>query len=361
MAISFTPAALTVDSEVLRLLEAVSRNQGLLSAQEHSLDDHRQMEAVAAIDAVHFSTKIEGNHLSRDQVTRALQAKKRQPRSRDLREILNYSRARKSAKEWVRMGRPFSEEWVLLHHKELLQGIVRGKLRGHYREARCVIQDSRSGAVVYMAADARDVPPLMKGLLRWLREQSVRKASALLTAAQFHFQLVTIHPFMDGNGRLARLLSNGILLAGGYEVERFAALEKQHEMDRAAYYRALRSLQAQNYYDIPSEQDIRPWAVYWLKCLLSTYEEALERVSGARPAMLASSSLPFENRLKQAESLFHRHRRLRAAEYADLMGLARTQAVADLNRLVDAGILERVGGGRSTVYRIRAKGLLNNK
>jgi Fic family protein len=204
-----------------------------------------------------------------------------------------------------------------------------------------------------MAADAKDVPTLMKGLLAWLRKQRISGTSPLLTAAQFHYELVTIHPFMDGNGRIARLLTNGILLSGGYDVEQFAALEKQHEKNRAAYYQALRSLQAHNYYDIPQGKDIKPWITYWLKCLLATYDEALTRISGIKSSQVSSHPPTFDDRLKKAESIFRKHLKLRASEYADLMGLARTQAVADLNRLVEDGVLERVGGGRSTVYQIR--------
>ncbi len=356
MAIEFIPSPISIDSEVLQLLEAISRKQGELSAHPHSLQDQQEIETIATIDAVHFSTKIEGNHLSRDQVTHALKSKEPKSLNHDLREVLNYSRARKIAREWVTKNKPFNDEWVLSHHKELLNGIVKGKLRGHYRDAQCVIQDSKTGAVVYMAADSKDVPALMKGLLTWLRQQRTLSTSPLLMAAQFHFQLVTIHPFMDGNGRIARLLTNGILLSGGYDVERFAALEKQHEKDRAAYYLALRSLQAHNYYDIPYRQDIRTWVTYWLRCLLATYEEALARVFGVKPASTSTHPPTFDDRLKKAESLFRRHLKLRASEYADLMGLARTQAVADLNRLVEVGTLERVGGGRSTIYKTK-----NNK
>lgn len=353
MAIEFIPSTISIDSEILQLLETISRKQGELSAHKHSLQDQQEIESIAAIDAVHFSTKIEGNHLTRDQVTQALKSKEPKSPNHDLREVLNYSRARKLARDWAIKSKPFNNEWILTHHKELLDGIVKGKLRGYYRDAQCVIQDSKSRTIVYMAADAKDVPSLMKGLLTWLRKQRISGTSPLLTAAQFHYELVTIHPFMDGNGRIARLLTNGILLSGGYDVERFAALEKQHEKNRTAYYQALRSLQAHNYYDIPQGQNIKTWVAYWLKCLLATFDEALTRVSGAKPAQTSQYPPVFDDRLKKAESIFRKHLKLRASDYADLMGLARTQTVADLNKLVELGVLERVGGGRSTVYKVK--------
>jgi Fic family protein len=351
----FTPSRITIDSEILSLMEAISRKQGELDRVQRNTREDSRFESMAAVDAVHFSTKIEGNTLSRDQVTQALQTKKPRASVRDLNEVLNYARVRQMVREQVLKSKSLflNDDWVLKHHAELLKGIVKGRLRGHYREAQCVIQDSKTHAIVYMAPEWRDVPVLMKELLSWLKRQRLNGGSHLLLAAQFHFEFVTIHPFMDGNGRLARLLTNGILLAGGYDVGQYAALEKQHESDRAHYYRALRSLQSNNFYDIPASQDIRSWVEYWLRCLLATYEEALARVGGGSTGSSPQSSFPFDERLSKAETLFRRHRRLSASQYADLMSLGRTQAVADLNALVSAGILERLGGGRSTIYKLK--------
>lgn len=350
----FKPSQLTVDASIIGLLEAISRKQGQLSGLSRYVQDDLRIAGVAAVDAVHFSTRIEGNALTRDQVTQALEKGKVRKTSRDLREVLNYARARRESRAWVHQGKPFNDEWVLQHHAALLNGILKGKLRGHYREAQCVITDARSREIIYLAPQWQDVAPLMKGLLGWLRSQRAKQASVPLIAAQFHFEFVTIHPFMDGNGRLARLLTNSVLLAGGYDVEGYAALEKQHELDRVGYYAAMRGLQAGTYYDIPPNQDIRTWITYWLKCLADTYDEALERV-GAIQADPQELIVPSHDRLKRARSLFQKHGSLRAAEYADLTSLARTQAVADLNSLVKEGVLERVGGGRSTAYRVKKR------
>lgn len=354
--IQFVPSAVSIDSEILSLLEFISRSQGELSAYKRNIQYDVHIESVAAVDAVHFSTKIEGNPLSRDQVTLALQSNKKIHASkRALWEVLNYSRVRRSVREWSLKEKPFSEDWILEHHTELLKGIVKGRLRGFYREAQCAVKDSKTNAILYMAPEWRDVLHLMKGLLSWLRKQLKSKASPLLVAGQFHFEFVTIHPFMDGNGRLARLLTNGILMSKGYDVERYAALEKQHELNRSEYYRALHTLQGNNFYDIPPHQDIRSWIVYWLNCLRQTYDEAKSRVLDPAIDVHALPLRSTDDRLLKAQALFNRHQKLRASDYADLMGMGRTQAVADLNRFVEAGILKRIGGGRSTVYQILKK------
>ncbi len=349
----FSPSKIALTPEILALVGAISHKQGLLTAQQRHIQNESRIESEASIDAVHFSTKIEGNTLSRDQVTEALGSRKSKAPTRDLREVLNYAHARRSVREWAQRGKPLNDEWVLSHHALILRGIVKGKLLGHFREAQCVIKDSKSRATVYMAPEWREVAPLMKGLLAWVRTQRTEGSHALLIAAQFHFEFVTIHPFMDGNGRLARLLGNGLLMLAQYDVERYAALEKQHERDRTAYYRALRSLQADTYYEIPPGQNIQSWVTYWLRCLDRTYDEALERLLDLPLASISDQPLEIDDRLKKAEAIFRRHKKLRAGEYADLAGLGRTQAVADLNALVEAKVIVRVGGGRSTIYRLK--------
>ena len=191
----------------------------------------------------------------------------------------------------------------------------------------------------------------MEGLCKFLQKSRIDKTSPLVLAAIFHYEFVTIHPFMDCNGRLARLVANAILSTGGYEVEKYAALEKQHEKNRSLYYQSLQSVQTPNYYDIPPNQNITPWVIYWLECLRATYREALTRISPYATADFPEA-LALNDRLARAISLFKRHVTLKAQDYALLMGLERTQAVADLNILMDKKIIERIGGGRSTKYKV---------
>jgi len=359
--LEFIPSQIILNSNILRLLEAIAKKQGELGIFSQNVANQFFMQNIAVVDAVHFSTKIEGNRLTRDQVTKALETKGLKPKNREMREILNYSKARRMVTEWALSPRPYDSKWVLVHHKQILEGIVKGKLRGYYREAQCVIQDSKTRGIVYMAPQWKDVPSLMDGLLVWLRRQFILGGNPLLVAAQFHFEFVTIHPFMDGNGRLGRLLTNGILLRGGYSLERYAALEKQNENSRNEYYHALRMLQCGNYYEIPRKQDITNWVIYWLECVLRAYDEALHRISGFTLQTQGLDivedlySVTSKIRLERAKGLFRQHGSLRASEYADLMALGRTQAVEDLNSLVKIGYIKKAGGGRSTIYAIIKK------
>src|SRR4051812_10205202 len=109
--IDFVPSHVTIDLELLQLIEAISLKQGELSAIRRDVRDDNEIESIAAVDAVHFSTKIEGNPLTRDQVTQALESKRIKVATRDLNEVLNYSRTRRMVREWALKRKPLNNDW----------------------------------------------------------------------------------------------------------------------------------------------------------------------------------------------------------------------------------------------------------
>ena len=337
-----------LSGQILSLLARVAEKQGALNTMKLHVQDVSYIYRLANVDAVHFSTKLEGNLLTHEEVTRALNKKGLQT-GRDIKEVLNYGKARAFLFAQASKQIRYSESLLLETHKLLLKGIVVGKLLGNFRQAQNVIQDSRDLSIVYMPPMPDDVPDLMDALNRWCYRSSREDISVFIIAAMFHYYLVTIHPFMDGNGRTARVLANFWLQSNECDVARYAAIEKQHEANRNAYYTALRTLQAPTYYDIPADIDLTPWLQYWLSCLNATYDEALDRCR-TRQADPMLDKVTLNQRLQYARQLFKKHRELRAIDYQLLTGVERTQAVADLNQLERIKLIRRIGGGRSTKY-----------
>jgi Fic family protein len=337
-----------ISPKIVEEIEIISRMQGELR-QNPALPVNLEAIGLAAVDAVHFSTKIEGNPFTHKQVTDALRGRlKSHKDQRSFKEIINYSKARNYLLGQSGKSGRLNTLLALKTHDLLLQGIVTAKLRGCFRKAQNVIRDSKTNSILYLPPEYRDVSELIKGLIAWVGGEILKKTSILLIAPVFHYRFVTIHPFMDGNGRAARLLTNYLLYSSGYTVQQFAAIEKQHEIDRALYYKSLYTCQAGNYYEIPEDLDITGWIEYWLTCLEATYKEAAGRTSMEKKSF---SDFPdLDLRLKKALGLFKQHKRIKAGEYQGLMGLGRTQAVADLNALIKLKLIKKIGGGRSTVY-----------
>lgn len=339
-----------ISNSLIKKLTDASAKEARLKSIILSANTKLEISYIANVDAVHFSTKLEGNQLTYKQVTDVLHNKTLNIKhERDLTEVINYSKARSVLFNKALKQTTLNKLLVQDTHKILMNGIVTGKLCGYYRESQNVIKDSSSGKIVYLPPETIDINPLLESLYLWITNSYFENVSPYIIAAIFHYYFVTIHPFIDGNGRIARLLSNYILLTQGITLPEYASIEKQHENNRTIYYQQLSKLQAHTFYDIPKDIDITSWLDYWLNCLLHTYDEALTRCENQSTT---EKEALFDTRLQKAISLFKKHKKLKASQYQALMGLGRTQAVDDLNKLITEQIISKHGGGRSQVYQI---------
>lgn len=129
-----------------------------------------------------------------------------------------------------------------------------------YRDAQNVIRDSRNKAIVYLPPEAKDVAPLMQQLVAWI--SATNQPPVPLRAAIAHYQYAAVHPYYDGNGRTARLLTTLILHPGGYGLKGLYALDEYYARDLKGYYEALTLGPSHNYYMGRVEADITPWVAY---------------------------------------------------------------------------------------------------
>lgn len=184
-------------------------------------------------------------------------------RERDVREVDNYWHAMLQVEDWVRTGAPVSEANVRRLHAIVEHGLVR-RNPTPYREQQNVIRDSATRRLVYMPPEHVDVAPLMADLVRWVAEQEREQLPTPVLAGLAHFQFVTIHPFMDGNWRTARLLATWLLHRGGFGLRGFYSLEEFHARDLPAYYDALATHPEHTYYMGRPDVDLTPWVDYFV-------------------------------------------------------------------------------------------------
>lgn len=113
-------------------------------------------------------------------------------------------------------------------HVKTIHGLVMdGKEKPtRYRDGQNVIKDSSNGNIVYMPPEPSDVPALMKNLIAWINKEK-RELPVPIIAAIAHYQFATIHPYYDGNGRTARLLTNLILHKSNYGLKGIYSLERR--------------------------------------------------------------------------------------------------------------------------------------
>src|SRR5437773_526118 len=158
-------------------------------------------------------------------------------------------------------------------HKRLVEGVRGGAGNpGRYREIQNYVVNSRTREVIYTPPSPEQVPPLMGELVEWIRGETA--IHPVLGAGIAQFQLVHIHPFVDGNGRTSRLLSTLCLYRAGYDFKRLFTLSEFYDRNRSDFYRAIQSVREE-------EMDLTSWLEYFVGGLATQLDDVKARGTAA--------------------------------------------------------------------------------
>ncbi len=260
----------TITNAIAGGLARIERARGFLDAATLSEAWLRRMSERALLLEAHHSTHIEGTRLTLDQSTRLL-AGEAVPSADadDVRELLNYRAAFDLVSDYLNSGDPITEGLIREIHRRLVQGVRGGSARpGEYRLAQNYVVNAATRAILYTPPPPGDVPELMRDLVAWLNMPS--DIHPVLVGGIAQYQLVHIHPFLDGNGRTSRLLSTLCLYRTGYDFRRLFTLSEYYDRDRPAFYRAIRAVAL-------DELDLTPWLEYFVAGLDIQLAEVRER------------------------------------------------------------------------------------
>jgi Fic family protein len=300
-----------------------------------------KLRETARLLSTHYSTQIEGNRLTLDEAKRVIQKDEHiEGRKRDEQEILGYYRALDELEKLAAKKTKISEKTIQMLHA-LIMGGKRGKVKPTpYRDGQNVIRDSRSGALVYLPPESKDVPALMADLVTWLEKNDKEKLPCPLRAAIAHYQFSTIHPYYDGNGRTGRLLATLVLYLGGYDLKGFYSLEEYYAHDLPAYYNAIAVGPSHNYYMGRVEADITGWIEYFCVGMAESFESVQRRAKKeARVGKSDQSQLlrQLDVRQRKVMALFYTNDWTTAAQVEKLLGLTSRTARHLCQRWVEDG------------------------
>lgn len=236
-----------------RISPAVARALMAIEADRHAIlelpvdvEMLASLRETARLMATHYSTQIEGNRLTQAQVQEALAGARFPGLERDEREVKNYYRALEEAERIILRPDAIAQKDIQHLHGLVMEGTASAM---PYRDGQNVIRDSASGGIVYMPPETQDVPVLIAELVEWIQSETERgDLPAPIIAALAHYQFATIHPYYDGNGRTARLLTTLILHKAGYGLKGIYSLEEYYARNLNGYYAALAVGPSHNYY-----------------------------------------------------------------------------------------------------------------
>lgn len=221
---------------------------------------------------------------------------------------------------------------------------------GRWRPGPIFVRDDERGEVVYEGPDAEAVPGLVQELLDFLNRPP-QNMPVVVKAGMAHLNLVMIHPFSDGNGRMARCLQTLVLARGGVLASPFSSIEEYLGRNTRAYYDVLAEVGGGSWHP---ERDVRPWIRF---CLTAHYRQAatlllrtreLARLWDTLEHETARRGLPERTVLALAEAAAGL--RIRNATYRPLAEISDQVASRDLKSLVEQGLLVAKGERRGRFY-----------
>src|SRR5579859_6521219 len=185
------------------------------------------LRETARLSSTHYSTMIEGNRLSEQEVEDVIKNAEHFPgRERDQKEVLGYYAALEELEKLMKKKQPVTESNIKLIHGLVMGGGKKKVKPTPYRDGQNVIKDMATRRIVYLPPQASDVKDLMKDLVSWMNSNKTKELPCPLQAGIAHYQFATIHPYYDGNGRTARLLTTLILHLGRCDLKGLYALEE---------------------------------------------------------------------------------------------------------------------------------------
>lgn len=256
----------TITNDILNSIIEIELNRYKISLVELSQNVLNKLRKNSKIKSSYASNKIEGNPLSEKQAEEVIESDERKHYLKPEQEVRNYFLALNYLEEKLNHKEKLSKKLILDVQKLVEKGAPKEKIgfRGPMPPGVLfAVYDSKTGNPDYIPPEYSDVPGLLDELIEYV---NTTDDHPLIVAAVVHYQLVTIHPFEDGNGRTARLLSGYIMDLNGYGFNGIGSLEEYFAYDVDEYYDSIQMRLPALYYsgrESPPHPEI--WINYFLR------------------------------------------------------------------------------------------------
>lgn len=279
-----------LSNEILKYITEIEKNRYKVSTVRLSKTVANRLRKNSKKKSSYASNKIEGNPLSEKQVDEVIDNDERKHYLKPEQEVRNYFLALNYLEEKVRKKQSLTRQLILDVQKFVEKGASKEKigLRGPMPPGVLFsVYDSQIGNPDYIPPEYCDIPELLDELVEYV---NTTDDHPLIVAAVVHYQLVTIHPFEDGNGRTARLISGYILDLNGYGFNGIGSLEEYFAYDIDEYYASLQMGLPALYYsgrDNPPHPEI--WINYFLRMVRLYSDKVCELSENSNEEGIAGS------------------------------------------------------------------------
>ncbi|HZJ18122.1 MAG TPA: Fic family protein [Patescibacteria group bacterium] len=346
----FTPK-FTITNKILKNIGSIEASKEVIDHAPLLPYYEKEFRKDAMVRSVHHGTHMEGNELNLSQAERVLEGQDIPARERDVQEVINY----REVMEYVEKTQVLDtktgtvEDVIKQIHKLTVDKILAPEKCGEYRKTQVVVKNSISGEVSFRPPMAVAVQFQIKDLIAFINSLTGEDIHPILKSGVVHYELVRIHPFIDGNGRVARALSTLILFKEGYDIRKFFSLEEYFDSNALSYYEALQSVEK-------SKGDLTHWLEYFslgLAIELSKIKDRVEKISvdaklkeklGGRPLMLSERQLKIIEYIQKTGYLQNK-------AFSQLFPMISEDTILnELKELLSKGIVKKQGVTKGARY-----------
>jgi len=343
---------LQITPEILSLIARIDEFKGAWRALGTLAPERLlALRRVATIESIGSSTRIEGSKLTDREVERLLSNLAiKSFESRDEQEVAGYAELMDLVfSSWQDI--PFNENHIKQLHQVLLRHSEKdARHRGQYKtNSNSVAAFDEKGiqiGIVFETATPFDTSRLMAELVSWVNDERGKgHLHPLLIIAIFVVVFLEIHPFQDGNGRLSRGLTTLLLIQAGYAYVPYSSLESVIELNKEAYYLALRQTQGTIRTEEPNWQ---PWLMFFLQSLAEQVRRLEKKVLREKIVLAALPELSL-----QIVEFAREHGRITMMDAIKLTGTSRNTLKQHFRDLTQRNHLEQHGSGRGVWYGLK--------
>ncbi len=333
-------------NEIVKLLTKISAVREIILSSPLIPKWNVTLRQEAIIHSAHSSTSIEGNRLSLEQVSELARGREITAARRDKQEVLNYLDVLRNMKNLIKENFITEKDILNIHRMVTKNTLDNLEDCGVYRNRYVVVANRFTGEVFFRPPQNLEVPGLVKDLLSWINSKESKELDPIIEAGIVHYEFVRIHPFIDGNGRTARVLAALILYLRGFDTNQFFCLDDYYDSDRPAYYTALQSVR-------PDTLDLTNWLEYFTEGVnISTeaVKERIVRLSSKRLRKAKGKQIALTERQMRIIEFINQNGKITNRDVREMFKLSNRAALDEINKLVELQILKSQGKGRVLHY-----------
>lgn len=323
------PPKYVLTPKISELLSSIESSKEVINSVPIPLELEINIRRKSTLKSSLFSARIEGNNLTLDDLPKSS--------SKDQKRVEVFNILSALNKIYQRSAKDLSLKDILELHLVVMKGLIEGENLGQFRGESSAIFNS-AGIAIYVPPRPSQIIPLLNKLVTFINAK--REQFAPVRACLAHYTFEKIHPFLDGNGRVGRILLQIVMQKSGYGMKGLLAVEEHLDKNRADYYRSLEQ----------PERDVTDYLEFMLEMITQAAYDARVQVLEKKEASIEDFLLP---RRAEIFNIIKEHNLVSFDQIRRrFLNINERTLRYDLKKLQDSGLIRKRGETKGVYYEI---------